>query len=91
MRLLSTTLYLYKACVNYTQSYLHYLIGKEEVACHLISIHNLRFLIKLMLNLRESIIKNNLEEFMNEFLLNWFSVEKEIPNWVKNALEHARI
>lgn len=44
-----------------------------------------------MLNLRESIIKNNLEEFMNEFLLNWFSVEKEIPNWVKNALEHARI
>lgn len=30
-------------CQNYTRAFLHSLIGKESVACHLISIHNLTY------------------------------------------------
>lgn len=80
-----------EACERYTQSYLHYLITKEEVACHLISIHNLRFLIRLMLNLRQSILDGKLSEFANEFIEKWHSNEAKIPEWVINALKSVDI
>lgn len=43
-----------------------------------------------MLDLRESIIEGKLEEFVNDFLKNWFQKE-EVPKWVLNALEHGKI
>ncbi|CAD8178805.1 unnamed protein product [Paramecium octaurelia] len=80
-----------QACKSYTQSYLHYLIARKEVACHLISIHNLNYLLQLMLNLRQSIIDGKLIEFTNGFLQNWFKNEGQIPQWIIEALEYAGI
>ncbi|CAD8107370.1 unnamed protein product [Paramecium sonneborni] len=80
-----------QACKSYTQSYLHYLIAKEQVACHLISIHNLNYLIQLMLNLRQSIIDGKLIEFVNQFLKKWYQKEGQIPQWIIEALDYAKI
>lgn len=30
-------------CKNYTRAYLHHIVRKETIACHLVSIHNVNF------------------------------------------------
>ena len=55
-------------CKNYTKSYIRHLItSKESLGGRLLSIHNIRFLIKLMEDAREAICNNNYEEFKKNF------------------------
>ncbi len=56
-------------CQNYTRAYLAHLFrAKEMLASTLASIHNLHFIIKLVDDIRQSIIDENFEEFKKEFL-----------------------
>ena len=56
------------ACKNYTRAYIHHLIkNKEILGVRLLSIHNLRFLSKLMERVRIEIENDNLLEFKKEF------------------------
>ena len=53
---------------NYTKAYIHHLIkNKEILGVRLLSIHNLRFLTKLMERVRIEIENDNLLEFKKEF------------------------
>ncbi len=55
-------------CKNYTRAYIRHLIkAKEILGVRLLSIHNLRFLTKLMERVRIEIENDNLLEFKNEF------------------------
>ncbi len=55
-------------CKNYTRSYIHHLFkAKEILGARLLSIHNLRFLVNLMENVREAIVEDRLLEFRDEF------------------------
>jgi len=78
-------------CTTYTRAYLYSTIGKEEVACHLITTHNIYYLLNLMGKLRESIINGTLENFVNDFLEKQFHKEKVIPKWVNDAMVKAGI
>ena len=56
-------------CKHYTKSYIRHLImAKESLGGTLLSIHNIRFLIKLMEEIREKIKENNFKEFKESFL-----------------------
>ena len=56
------------ACKNYTRAYLHHLFKTKEIlGARLLSIHNLRFLVKLMEDVREAIKEERLIEFRDEF------------------------
>ena len=56
-------------CQNYTRAYLAHLFrAKEMLASTLASIHNLHFTIKLVDDIRQSILDENFEEFKGEFL-----------------------
>ena len=56
------------ACKNYTRAYVHHLIkAKEILGVRLLSIHNLKFLTKLMERVRIEIENDNLLNFKNEF------------------------
>lgn len=56
-------------CKNYTKAYLSHLFRADEMlAATLASIHNLRFLINLVDNMRASIEKGNFKEYKEEFL-----------------------
>ena len=56
-------------CQNYTKAYLSHLFrAKEMLASTLASIHNLHFVIKLVDDIRQSILDENFEEFKKEFL-----------------------
>ena len=56
------------ACKNYTRAYVNHLIkNKEILGVRLLSIHNLRFLTKLMERVRIEIENDNLLNFRKEF------------------------
>jgi queuine tRNA-ribosyltransferase len=55
-------------CKNYTRAYIRHLVKTNEIlGIRLLSIHNLRFLTKLMERVREEIEKDNLGTFKDEF------------------------
>ena len=55
-------------CKNYTRAYIRHLINTNEIlGMRLLSIHNLRFLTKLMERVRIEIEQDNLINFKNEF------------------------
>ncbi len=55
-------------CKNYTKSYIRHLFkAKEILGARLLSIHNLRFLVHLMEDVREAIKEERLIEFRDEF------------------------
>ena len=55
-------------CKNYTKAYIRHLINTKEIlGVRLLSIHNLRFLTKLMERVRIEIEHDNLLTFKNEF------------------------
>ena len=55
-------------CKNYTRAYIRHLINMNEIlGMRLLSIHNLRFLTKLMERVRIEIESDNLINFRNDF------------------------
>ena len=61
-------------CLNYTKSYIRHLMTSGEIlGGRLLSIHNIRFLIKLTEDIRENIQKGTLLEFREEFIKNYQS------------------
>ena len=61
-------------CKNYTKAYLrHLFIAGEGLGGRLLSIHNIRFLIKIMENIRKSIEEDRFLEYKDEFLKEYLS------------------
>ncbi len=55
-------------CKNYTRAYIRHLVKMNEIlGVRLLSIHNLRFLTRLMDNIREAIENDRLLDFRKEF------------------------
>jgi len=56
------------ACKNFTRAYIRHLIKAEEIlAARLLTIHNLRFSLRLMEQMREAIKNDRLLDFKKEF------------------------
>ncbi len=61
-------------CKNYTKAYIRHLITSNEMlGGRLLSIHNIRFLIKLTEELREAIKNDNILEYKENFLKKYFN------------------
>lgn len=57
------------ACKNYTKAYIHHLMKCDETfGATLLSIHNIRFLIRLCEKMREAIKEDRFDDFRKEFL-----------------------
>lgn len=57
------------ACKNHTKAYIRHLYKTQEAtASTLMSIHNIHFLLKLVKDLRKSILEGNFEEYSKELL-----------------------
>ena len=60
-------------CKNFTKAYVKHLINAEEsFGARLLSIHNLRFLMRLMEDIRENIKTSTLEEYRDNFVKNYY-------------------
>ncbi len=63
-------------CKNYTKSYIRHLLASGEIlGSRLLSIHNIRFLIKLTENIRESIKNDNFLEYKKEFERDYYDIK----------------
>ena len=66
------------ACKHYTKAYIrHLIVSKEVLAGRLLSIHNIRFLIKLTEEIRESIKNDNFLEYKNNFISKYGGIKSE--------------
>lgn len=61
-------------CANYTRAYLHHLLrAKELLGYTLMSVHNERFIITLVANMRSHIIDGTFEDFRSEWLARYYA------------------
>ena len=66
------------ACRNYTKAYIRHLINvKETFGARLLSIHNIYFLHELMNKIRDNIKSNTLEEFRDQFIIDYYGADYE--------------
>lgn len=69
------------ACKHYTKAYIHHLIQCEETfGARLLSIHNIRYLVKLTEDLRQAIKDDNILEYKEEFIKNYYGEKDETKN-----------
>lgn len=63
-------------CKNYTKAYVrHLIVANETLGQRLLSIHNIRFLIKIMENIRVSIKEDRFLQYKDEFISRYKNVE----------------
>ena len=71
-------------CKNFTRAYIRHLINSDEIlGGELLSIHNIRFLTKLMEDIRTAIMEDRFLDFYNEFTSKYewgHGGEKQAPN-----------
>ena len=61
------------ACKNFTKAYIRHLVTLNEMlGARLLSIHNLRFLTRITEDLRECIKNDNILEYKDEFIKNYY-------------------
>lgn len=61
------------ACKHYTKAYIKHLINADETfGARLLSIHNIRYLVSLMEEIREAIKEERLNDFREEFIQNYY-------------------
>lgn len=77
-------------CKTYTRAYLHGIVTVQTVACHLLSVHNVAFQMRLMKTIRDSITNGTFPEFVQKYFLNLFP-EKDYPKWIVDALNAVNI
>lgn len=78
------------ACKHHTRAYVNSLLGREEIACHLLTIHNIYYQMKLMRDIRESIKQDKFPEFVHKFMKRLFP-DEIYPIWVREALASVSI
>lgn len=62
------------ACQNFSRAYIRHLVNVDEIlGIRLTTIHNLRFMLNFMTEIREAIAKNGFIEYKNKFLKNYLS------------------
>lgn len=66
------------ACQNFSKAYIRHLIVCEETfGARLLSIHNIRFLILMMEEIREAIKNDSILEYRDEFIQNYYGDQHE--------------
>ena len=77
-----------EVCGKYSKSYLYYIFNKNPRGAVLISFHNVYYLLKLVERIRESIMKDRVNEFVREFIEKYYR-NSGCPDWVRKALRKA--
>lgn len=77
-------------CKTYNRSYIHQIVTIETVACHILTVHNIAFQMRLMREIRESIMEKRFPKYVQDYFLNVFP-DKDYPTWIVDALKAVNI
>lgn len=77
-------------CKTYTRAYLHHIATVETISCHLLTVHNIAFQMRLMRDIRNSIKEQRFSKFVQNYMLTVYP-DKDYPTWIINALKAVNI
>jgi tRNA-guanine family transglycosylase len=77
-------------CKNYTRAQLHAIATKEPRAAQLLTIHNLRYQMRLCAAMHQAIVEQRFADFVRDFVNTQFPNDTA-PDWVRQALKYAEI
>ena len=70
-----------------TRAYIHHVAAKETAGAHLLSMHNVHYLLDLMRQAREAIVEDQYPAFLIEYFSKLYGGDKEkYPIWAVEAL-----
>lgn len=75
---------------NVSRAYFHLSVTKDTVPAHLLTLHNTYYQLNLMREVRQSIIADEFEKFVNTFFTNLYPA-KNFPDWAVEALKGVNI
>ncbi|CDS08891.1 Putative Queuine tRNA-ribosyltransferase [Lichtheimia ramosa] len=78
-------------CKEYTRSYVHLVTTRDTVGCHLVSIHNVAFQLRLMREMREAIQADQFPAWIKQFFAGYFGDKSKYPEWAINALQSVNV
>lgn len=76
-------------CKQYTRAYVHQAL-KDQVGCQLLTYHNIAYQMRLMGQIRASIVDQTLPQFVRKFMLDQYPA-KDYPGWAVDALAAVHI
>jgi tRNA-guanine transglycosylase len=77
-------------CSNYTRAFLHTVASKDQIGGQLLSYHNIAYQMRLMREMRQSIVEGDLPDWVRRFFKRQFP-EGDYPSWAVDALAVAGI
>ncbi|KAJ5791478.1 uncharacterized protein N7518_008489 [Penicillium psychrosexuale] len=70
-----------------TRAYMHHITAKETVGAHLLTIHNVHYMLTMMGKIRQAIIDDQYPAFLRKFFSDIYRGDKSnYPEWVVGAL-----
>jgi len=77
-------------CARFSRAYLHSVVTVETAACHLLTVHNLTYQLRLMRSIRESITEDRFPQFVRNFMKESYP-DGKYPDWAVDALASVNI
>jgi queuine tRNA-ribosyltransferase len=72
-------------CKTYSRAYLHFLLNEDTTGVILLTIHNISYQLRLMSDIRNSIMQDSFPDFIRNFFSTMFP-DKNYPSWAVDAL-----
>ncbi|KAF8543998.1 queuine tRNA-ribosyltransferase [Trichophaea hybrida] len=70
-----------------TKAYIHHLAAKETAGAHMLTMHNVAYLLGLMEKAGRAVVEDRYPSFLKECFMCWYQGEKErFPKWAVDAL-----
>ncbi|KAI9799358.1 MAG: hypothetical protein M1833_004057 [Piccolia ochrophora] len=69
-----------------TRAFVHHLAAKETVGAHLLTMHNVHYLLSLMKKARTAIIEDRYPRFLKDFFGRLYDDKSKYPEWAVRAL-----
>ncbi|KAJ1797395.1 Queuine tRNA-ribosyltransferase catalytic subunit 1 [Coemansia sp. RSA 2399] len=76
-------------CKNFTRAYLHTSVTKETTGCHLVTVHNIAFQMRLMRDIRYAIVRDQFPAFIRDYIKTRFG--KTVPLWIVESLKSVNV
>ncbi|KAL4937980.1 hypothetical protein BDV06DRAFT_215469 [Aspergillus oleicola] len=70
-----------------TRAYIHHLAAKETAGAHLLTVHNVHYLLNLMGRARQAILDDEFPDFLRSFFTTLYGGKEDIPSWIVGALK----
>ncbi|KAL4793818.1 tRNA-guanine(15) transglycosylase-like protein [Aspergillus venezuelensis] len=74
-----------------TRAYIHHLAAKETAGAHLLTVHNVHYLLNLMGRARQAILDDEFPAFLRSFFTTLYGCKEDIPSWVVGALRGVNV